>query len=124
MIPSAGSCRKASTCHIRKVTLDRSRWSIQVALDYPPGMKQLDSNQSWVVNNEMVLESTDGKKHLSSREYALETCDAAAGGPQLSFPRSRGVRARQACRVESDLSQPANLIEMPIKFTFKDIELP
>ncbi len=70
--PERRLTQEGVTCHIRKVVLDRQRWTIQVALDYPPGMKELDSNQSWVVNNQLALESADGKKRLVSNEYVLE----------------------------------------------------
>ena len=46
-------------------------WSVEVTLDYPEGNVKLDSFQSWVVNNEMVLEGKDGSRFPSS-SYLLE----------------------------------------------------
>jgi hypothetical protein len=112
------------TCQIRKVTLDPRRWSIQVAIDYPPSMKQLDSNQSWVVNNEMVLESTDGKKRFASREYVLESSTPRRAVLSYHFRDKESMPRGKPSEWKVNYRTPANLIEMPIKFSFKDIELP
>ena len=118
--PERQLSQEGVTCRILDVKLLAKRWTVQVALDYPRGLKQLDTNQSWVVNNEMVLESLDGKKRLLSSHYVLES--ASARGAVLSYhfldlpskPSEWRLRYRT----------PANLIEMPIRFAFKDIPLP
>jgi hypothetical protein len=111
-------------CRILDVKLLNDRWTIRVALEYPPGMKQLDTNQSWVVNNEMTLESPDGRKRLPSTNYVLEA--ATARGAILSYHfRDRGGLVRgKANNWRVRYRTPANLVETPIKFAFKDIPLP
>jgi hypothetical protein len=122
--PERRLTQEGVTCHIRRVLLDRQRWTIQVALDYPPGMKQLDSNQSWVVNNEMVLESIDGKKRLVSSQYVVETATPRQAILSYHF-RDRGeLRRGKASDWKLRYRTPADLIDMPIKFAFKDIVLP
>jgi hypothetical protein len=112
------------TCRILKVTLDRDRWSVRVALDYPAGLKQLDSNQSWVVNNEMTLESSDGKKRVASTDYALESASPRQAILSYHF-RDKGLIANgKPGDWRLNYRTPANLIEAPIKFRFKDIPLP
>lgn len=111
-------------CRILDVQLLRDRWTVRAALDYPPGMKQLDSNQSWVVNNEMTLESLDGKKHVASTNYVLKSATSRRAVLSYHF-RDRAVVGRgkpEAWRVR--YRTPANLIEVPIKFAFRDIPLP
>src|SRR5579884_2921180 len=81
--PERQLIQEGVTCRILEVKLLANRWTVRVALDYPRGMKQLDTNQSWVVNNEMTLESLDGKKHLSSTDYHFES--ATAHGAILSY---------------------------------------
>jgi hypothetical protein len=108
------------TCRILDVKLFPKRWTVRVALDYPRGLKSLDTYQSWVVNNEMTLESADGKKRLPSTNYVLES--ASAHGAILSY-HFRDLRGKPgAWRVR--YRTPANLIETPIKFAFQDIPLP
>ncbi len=87
-------------------------------------MKQLDSNQSWVVNNEMVLESTDGKKRFASSQYVVETATPRQAVLSYHF-RDKGELIRgKASDWKLRYRTPANLIDIPIKFAFKDIPLP
>ncbi len=122
--PERQLMQEGVTCRILEVKLLANRWTVRVALDYPRGMKQLDTNQSWVVNNEMMLESPDGKKHLRSANYVLES--ATENGAILSYhfrdraDLPRGLASGWRIRYRT----PANLIETPIKFAFKDIPLP
>jgi hypothetical protein len=110
-------------CRVLDVKLLRDRWTVKLALDYPPGLKQLDTNQSWVVNNEMTLESPDGKKRLPSTNYVLES--ATGRGAILSYHFRQGEQVRgKASNWRIRYRTPANLVEAPIKFVFKDIPLP
>jgi hypothetical protein len=115
------------TCRILDVKLRDDHWTVRVALDYPPGMKQLDSNQSWVVNNEMTLESLDGKndkKRFVHTDYVLESATSRRAVLEYHF-RDKGDLARGKSRDwKMSYRTPANLIEAPIKFVFKDIPLP
>jgi hypothetical protein len=123
--PERAVTQEGVTCRIRNVKLPADHWTIEVALDYPPGMKQLDSNQSWAVNNEMTLESTDGKTRFASTNYVLTS--ATPGHAVLSYHfRDKSGRAPPGKPSDWRVSYraPANLIEMPIKFAFKDIPLP
>lgn len=122
--PERQLTQEGVTCRILDVKLFRDRWSLRLALDYPPGMKQLDTNQSWVVNNEMTLESPDGKKRLASTDYALELATSRRAVLWYHF-RDRGAAVRgKPGRWRVRYRTPANLIEAPIQFAFKDIPLP
>ena len=110
-------------CRILDVKLRPDHWTIKVALDYPPGMKQLDSNQSWVVNNEMTLESLDGKKHFASSNYALESATSRRAVLSYHF-RDKGLMRDKPRNWKLNYRTPANLIEAPIVFAFEDIPLP
>jgi hypothetical protein len=112
------------TCTILAAKLLRDRWTVRVSLDYPPGMKQLDTNQSWVVNNEMTLESLDGKKRIGSTNYSEESATARRAVLSYHF-RDRAVVGRgksEAWRIR--YRAPANLVEVPIPFTFRAVPLP
>lgn len=112
------------TCRILDVKLLRDRWSLRVELLYPRGMKQLDTYQSWVVNNEMTLESPDGKKRLPNTGYALVSATSQRAVLVYHF-RDHGASKRgKPGNWRVRYRTPANLIEAPIKFTFKDIPLP
>jgi hypothetical protein len=116
--------REGVTCEVRKVTLDKGRWSVRIALEYPPGMKQLDSNQSWVVNNELALESADGKRRVVSRDYVLESSTPRRAILSYHFRGKDKAAPGKPEDWKVSYRTPANLVEVPIKFAFKDVLLP
>ncbi len=122
--PERRLTQEGVTCHISRVFLDRDRWTIQVTIDYPPGMKQLDSNQSWVVNNEMVLESLDGKKRFANSGYVLETATPRQAVLSYHFLDKGAMVRGKASDWKVIYRTPANLLDVPIRFAFKDIPLP
>ena len=111
-------------CRILDVKVLPDRWTVRVALEYPPGMKQLDTSQSWVVNNEMTLESSDGTKRVASSNYVAESSHSQRAVLSYHFcDRALVVRGKpEAWRV--CYRTPANLIEIPIAFAFHDVPLP
>ncbi|SRR5579883_270724 len=122
--PERQLSQEGVTCRILDVKLLNDRWTIRLALDYPPGMKQLDTNQSWVVNNEMTLESPDGKKRLPSTNYVLEAATPRGAILSYHFRDRGGVVRGKASNWRLRYRTPASLIETAIKFAFKDIPLP
>jgi hypothetical protein len=112
------------TCRILDVKLAGDHWTVGVALDYPPGMKQLDSNQSWVVNNEMTLESPDGKTRIASANYVLTSSRPGHAVLSYHFRDKGGIKRGKPSDWKLSYRAPADLIEAPIKFHFKDILLP
>lgn len=107
-------------CRILDVKLLAKRWTVQMAIDYPRGLKQLDTNQSWVVNNEMMLESPDGQKRVPSSHYVLESASPRGAVLSYHFLDLHGKPSEWRLRYRT----PANLVEIPIRFAFKDIPLP
>lgn len=122
--PERQLSQEGVACRILNVKLLRERWTVRLALDYPPGMKQLDTNQSWVVNNDMTLESPDGKKRLPSTNYVLESATSRGAILSYHFRDRDGLARGKASDWRIRYRTPANLVEMPIKFAFKDIPLP
>jgi hypothetical protein len=112
------------TCTIRKVALTSERWSVQVALDYPPGGTQLESYQSWVVNNEMTLESLDQKKRLPSGGYVLESSSPRHAVLTYHFLDKDRLTRGGAEDWKISYRAPGGLVTIPISFAFKDVPLP
>jgi hypothetical protein len=111
----------AMTCKVTKVVLNDDRWSVQVALDYPPGGPTFESFQSWVVNNEMSLESTDGGKRLASNSYVLESSSSSRALLTYHFTdKNRGKPQDWKVLYRT----PASIVEIPLRFAFKDVRLP
>jgi hypothetical protein len=121
--PERQVTQEGVTCRILDVKLLPKRWTVRVALGYPRGIKQLDTNQSWVVNNEMTLESLDGKKNLASTNYVLESATEHGAILSYHFRDRDGSPLGKAGDWRVRYRTPANLIQTPIKFAFKDIPL-
>jgi hypothetical protein len=111
-------------CQVSKVLLARDRWTVQIALDYPPGNKQLESYQSWVVNNELALVRKDGKKRLVTRDYVLETASDRRAVLSYHFRDKDGKTRGRPEDWRLTYRTPAAIIEWPVRFSFKDVRLP
>jgi hypothetical protein len=116
--------KEGVTCRISRMVLARDHWTIQVTLDYPLGNKELESYQSWVVNNEMTLQSLDGKKQLLSRDYVLESASPQKAVLSYHFrDKDNQMRGRpEDWRLT--YRTPAAIVEWPVRFSFKDVPLP
>jgi hypothetical protein len=121
--PERRQTQEGVVCRLGKIVLARDRWTVQVVLDYPPGNRPLESYQSWVVNNELVLEGRDGKHQLASSDYVLESSTPRRAVLSYHFrDRDRQVRGRPE---DWNLSYrtPASVVEWPVRFSFKDVPL-
>jgi hypothetical protein len=112
------------TYRVVNVVLAPERWTVRVMLDYPPGNKELESYQSWVVNNEMAMVSPDGRRRLVCTDYVLESATPRRAVLSYHFrdrdgrPRGRPEDWRLRYRT------PAAIVEWPVKFSFRDVPLP
>jgi hypothetical protein len=113
------------TCNISKIVLANDRWTIQVSLENQGGGTQLDSYQSWIVNNKMVLESSDGKK-VEPSDYTRDDALGSSHRAKVSYTfRDQGLLARgKPGDWTLSYTTPASVITVPIPFSFKDITLP
>ncbi len=114
--------REGVTCQIGKVNLAPDHWTVQVILDYPAGNKELESYQSWVVNNELALVSPDGKSRASSTEYVLESSTPRRAVLSYHFRPRNGHALPADWRLT--YRTPAAIIEWPVRFSFKNVPLP
>jgi hypothetical protein len=122
--PARQIVQEGVTCRVSKLVLTPERWTVQVTLDYPPGNKQLESYQSWVVNNELALESLDGKRRVPAASYVLENATPRRAVLSYHFvDRDRFARGRpEDWRLT--YRTPAAVVEWPVRFSFKDVRLP
>ncbi len=111
-------------CSIDKVVLARDRWTIRVVLALPPGSKKLESHQSGLINNEMVLVSTDGSRRLPSSGYVLEGANSTRATLSYHFRDLPGNPRGKPGDWKVTYRTPARIIEVPIEFSFRDVPLP
>lgn len=126
---AAGAPERSQTqdgvgCRVGKVVLAKDRWTVQVSLDLPPGGKRLESYQSWVVNNEMWLEGKGGKTRLPSSDYFLNSASARRAVLTYHFRDKPGKARGKPEDWRVVYRTPASVVEVPVKFAFKDVPLP
>jgi hypothetical protein len=98
-------------------------WTIDVSLKYPPGGAKFESFQSWLVGNQAYLVHNSGKR----LEPAGSEIDEQSGSAAL-------IRYRFASEDQKGLGKPSEwklvyrtpsaIVEVPVKFEFKDVPLP
>ncbi len=126
----AGAARRLTqeqvTVDIRKIIMDTTRYTVQVAVQLPPDTRQFDSFEAWWVNNDMYLLMKDGKRFTNNGGHSS---DSAASSPViLSYhfidePKKKIERPVPAT-VKLIYRCPAKIIDVPIAFEFKDLPLP
>jgi hypothetical protein len=113
-------------CRLARIKLERDRWSISIALDYPEGSLRLESFQaaSLVVNNELTLLSKDGKRSLSPTGNVVEYVASRRAMVTYHFtdsPRStRGTPETWYVQYRA----PARIVSVPFRFSFRNLPLP
>jgi hypothetical protein len=112
------------SCRLTKIKLVPDRWTIQVTVDYPARGLTLESHQSRVGKNEMILESKDGSKRLSEVGYVIESESERRSIISYHFlDTDKGARG-PAGNWKVRFRTPASLVEVPFTFAFKDVALP
>ncbi|MFO0841722.1 MAG: hypothetical protein U0797_04885 [Gemmataceae bacterium] len=113
-------------CRVERVVLDDDRWSLRLALDYPAGGKELESFQagSLVVNNELLLVSADGKRTLASTGYVIDSVSTRRAVVTYHFRDGPGKRLGSASQWKPRYSAVARIVEVPVRFRFRDVPLP
>ena len=113
---------------VSKLVLGQDRWTVQVKLDYPPGMPKFESYQSWVTNNEIFLtREVEGKeRHFPNNGNWNE--DRAGNPAIISYhfidEPKKGLKRRDAKDWKLVYRTPAAVVTVPIAFEFKDLSLP
>ena len=90
------------TCRLDRLRLDRDRWTLGIALEFPPGGRTLESFQAGrlVVQNELRLVSADGKRTLAPTGYVVELGSsrrASPSGRTWSASASRSAHSAATC---------------------------
>jgi hypothetical protein len=112
------------SCNVSKMTLAADRWTIQVTLDAPPGAR-LESFQSWVVNNEMMLvDPNNPKRRFVSTDYVLESASERRAVISYNFRDRDGLVRGKPGDWVLHYTTPASVVVMSIPFRFKDVPLP
>ncbi|HEY2146785.1 MAG TPA: hypothetical protein VGH32_02540, partial [Pirellulales bacterium] len=121
--PGRNLTQENVVCRVSKVVTSDDHWSVEIMLDYPEGNVKLDSYQSWVVNNEIHLESKDGADRFASSSYLLEESTPRHAVLTYNFSDKERMK-RGLAEWKLVYRTPALVVKAPITFSFKDVPLP
>lgn len=126
--PSSEDLRQTKdgvTCTITRVTLEKSRWTIQVSMRHPRGGVSLDSSQaqSLAAANELSLHSRSSNKQQPVTRYILESQTPERTVLSYHFLDKDLLRSEPGSWKVS-YRAPAAVVEVPFSFAFKDVLLP
>jgi hypothetical protein len=113
-------------CRLARIKLERDRWSVSVALDYPEGRLRFESFQaaSLVANNELMLMSKDGKRSLSPTGYVVEHVTSRRALVTYHFTDGKRSTRGAAETWQVQYRAPARIVSVPFRFTFRNVPLP
>jgi hypothetical protein len=113
-------------CRLDRLTLRRDRWSVRASLLFPPGGKDLDSNQAFTAaaHNEMTLVRADDKRRLSPSDYVVESATSSRAVITYHFTPKGGLGRYRPEDWKVVYRAAGLLAEVPIKFSFRDVPLP
>jgi hypothetical protein len=113
-------------CRVDRVVLGKDRWSVQVGLDYPAGGKTLESFQaaSLVAQNELVLVSGDGQRRLKPTANVIDAVSARRARVTYHFTDRPAARLGSPRDWKPQYQAPARIVEVAVRFRFRDVPLP
>jgi hypothetical protein len=108
---------------LQNLKIGKELWTFDVSLQYPAGGPEFESFQSWLFNNQTYLVHKSGKR-----------MEPSGFSDEQSGQRSATIRYRYLFDDEKDAGKttnwkliyrtPAPVVEVPVKFEFKDVPLP
>jgi hypothetical protein len=119
---SAGN--KQTVCALQRVTLNADSWRVQVATTLPAGGPSFESNEQWYVNNEVYLQSLDGKTRLRWTVHSQESSGERKAVINYTFKNPPPGKIDAAKKWLLIVRAPASMIEQDVPFEFKDVPLP
>ncbi len=113
-------------CRVERVVTGKERWSVQVGLDYPAGGKALESFQaaSLGAHNELALVSKDGKRRLTPTAYVIDVAAPRRARVTYHFTDKPTERLGSPGEWKVQYRAPARIVEVPVRFRFRDVPLP
>lgn len=118
-ITGASQTRQGVAVKLLNVEKTRGSWAVHVELKYPPKSFDLESHESWAVDNEIYLEKNGTRVRRKDHRISVQE-----DGPiQVSyyFDPEKGAELRDYAVV---YRAPAVPVRYPVTFRFTDVPLP
>jgi hypothetical protein len=113
------------TVQLRELRVDEELVTVGLLLEYPADGMKLESFQSWLGNNEIYFEKKDGTRFPPNGGYLSGDQAGPRVAVQYHFEDKDGKRRLRALGDWKLVYRtPARLVEVPVPFEFKGVDLP
>jgi hypothetical protein len=113
------------TAKLRDFTVEEGVWSANITLDYPAETPDFESFESWLVNNEICLESKTGQpKATANGGYEIDEQSGHHAVLTYRFVDDPTTTLGKRADWKLVYRTPGALVKLPIPFEFKDVPLP
>ncbi|MBY0230263.1 MAG: hypothetical protein K2W96_13350 [Gemmataceae bacterium] len=115
---------KGVVCRVDRLVLGRERWSVRMALDYPPGNRVLESYQAGAMVAFNQLRLVAGKRVLLPTGYSADATGARRVVVTYHFTEAGAAPKLDPKATVLEYAAPARIVDQPLKFSFRDLPLP
>lgn len=117
--------QEGTTARLAKINLKSDPWTVQLHVTVK-GSPQFESHQSWLVHNEVYLQTADGKTRLAPSGQAIDrlTSQEAVVTYYFSDNKDANVKRGNPGDWAPVCVMPAKIVEVPVPFSFQDVPLP
>ncbi len=115
------------TVGVTNLELPSDHWTLVMSLEYPADGPQFESFESWLIFNELVLKSKDGDKTFPSNGgYVIQGTAGNRATIEYHFIDSKKDKLTRGSPDDWKpiYKVPGLIVEVPMKFEFKDVPLP
>jgi hypothetical protein len=115
------------TVGVTNLELPSDHWTLVMSLEYPADGPQFESFESWLIFNELVLKSKEGDKIFPSNGgYVIQGTAGNRATIEYHFVDSKKDKLTRGNPDDWKpvYKVPGLIVEVPMKFEFKDVPLP
>ncbi|HEV3258247.1 MAG TPA: hypothetical protein VG013_15300 [Gemmataceae bacterium] len=112
------------TVTLREFDTQPERWTVRFLLQYPPDDPDFDSFESWLVTSQIHLVKKGTRKGFGPGSYESDTRPGHRATFTYDFVEENGLVLGKPADWKLVYQLPGPIIELPVKFEFKDLPLP
>jgi hypothetical protein len=121
----ASQSQDGVTVVFRDLKQTANMWVVRLELTYPADTPEFESFESWLAGVEVYLERKDGKgRHAVNGGYAIDDSTGRRAALTYRFVEDAKLKLGDANDWKLLCRAPGKLVEMPVRFEFKDVPAP
>lgn len=117
--------KEGVTVNLRELKTDAEIWSFGFLLEYPADGPEFESFESWLVNNEIMLEKKDGKGRFPANGgYDIDEQGGHRAILSYRFIEDNKLTLGKPEDWKLIYRTPGMILKVPVQFEFKDLPVP